>query len=274
MSRVDLTGVAAVDVETANSSPSSICQVGVAVIRYGEIDSRSWFVRPPGNRYDDKNVGIHGMMAEDTVSSPDFPAAWVQAVDYMGGRTAIAHNAEFDLKCINAAMTHYERPAPAFGLIGCTLRMAHLVWPERTKPYRLSMLCQELGIELKAHDAASDAAATLALAQHLAAEWSKGSAVDLIQASNRGWRERSQQAMRRVSRGSTNLPSSPQVDLMKKLLDERGIDHRQVIPLLKTSGQMSGLIDALFEEKRGAHRGDLNYRSKFDKKLRRIVDEG
>lgn len=61
---------------------------------------------------------------------------------------------------------------------------------------------------------------------------------------------------------------------MKKLLGERGIDDRQVLPLLKTSGQMSGLIDALFEEKRGAHRNDLNYRAKFDKKLRRILDEG
>ena len=37
---------------------------------------------------------------------------------------------------------------------------------------------------------------------------------------------------------------------------------------------MSGLIDALFEEKRDAHRNDLNYRAKFDKKLRRVVDEG
>ncbi len=274
MSRVDLAGVAAVDVETATSSPSSVCQVGVAAILDGKIRSRSWLVKPPGNRYDIKNVGIHGITAEDTVSSPGFPEVWAQAVDFIGGRTVIAHNAEFDLKCINSAMSHYEQPEPAFGSIGCTLRMAHLVWPERTKSYRLTTLCQELGIEQKAHDAGSDAAATLALAQHLAAEWSKGTAVDLIQASNQGWRERSQQAMRRVSRGSTNPPSSRQVDLVKKLLDERGIDHRQVIPLLKTSGQMSGLIDALFEEKRDAHRHDLNYRAKFDKRLRRIVDEG
>ena len=274
MSRVDLTGVAAVDVETATGSPSSVCQIGVAAILDGKITSRSWLVKPPGNRYDIKNVGIHGITAEDTVSSPAFPEAWAQAVDFIGGRTVIAHNAEFDMNCINAAMTHYEQPEPAFGSIGCTLRMAHLVWPERTKSYRLTTLSQELGIEQKAHDAGSDAAATLALAQHLAAEWSKGTAVDLIQASNRGWRERSQQAMRRVSRGSTNPPSTRQVDLMKKLLGERGIDDRQVLPLLKTSGQMSRLIDALFEEKRDAHRNDLNYRAKFDKKLRRVIDEG
>ena len=39
-----------------------------------------------------------------------------------------------------------------------------------------------------------------------------------------------------------------------------------------TSGQMSGLVDALFEEKGDAHRNDLNYLTKFDKKLRRVVD--
>lgn len=228
MSRVDLTGVAAVGVETATSCPSSVCQVGVAVIRDSKIASRSWLVKPPGNRYDIKNVGIHGITAEDTVSSPGFPEAWAQAVDFIGGRTVIAHNAEFDMNCINASMTHFEQPEPAFGSVGCTLRMAHLVWPERTKSYRLTALCQGLGIEQKAHDAGSDAMATLALAQHLAAEWSKGTAVDLIQASHRGWRERSQQAMRRISRGSTNPPSSRQVEIMKKLLDELG--HPPSVP--------------------------------------------
>lgn len=272
MSKVDLSGVAAVDVETANSSPSSVCQVGVAVVLDGGIDSRSWLVKPPGNQFDLKNVGIHGITADDTASSPRFPEVWAKAAEFIGGRTVIAHNVEFDMDCINASMSHYEQAEPTFVSYGCTLRMAHLVWPERTKSYRLSTLCQELGIEQNAHDAASDAAATLALAQHLAAEWSKGSAVDLIQASNRGWQERSEQAMRRVSRGSTEPPSSRQVDLMKKLLNERGINPQQVLPHLKTSGQMSRLIDAIFEEKRDAHRRDYNYRAKFERKLRRIVN--
>jgi len=52
----------AIDFETATASRDSACALGIAVIEDGELAATaSWLMRPPGNRYDPRNIAVHGI---------------------------------------------------------------------------------------------------------------------------------------------------------------------------------------------------------------------
>lgn len=67
----------AIDFETANHHRSSICSVGIVVIRDGKIVGKAnSLVRPSPNFYNPKNVDIHGITQDMTENSPYFPEVW------------------------------------------------------------------------------------------------------------------------------------------------------------------------------------------------------
>lgn len=225
----------------------------------GELVTREWLVQPPGNRYDGVNTEVHGLTAEDTEDAPTFPEVWAEAAELVTLDRTLAHNAEFDIDCVRAAMRHHKQKEPSFEPVGCTLRMAHVVWPTRTKPYRLDVLCAEYGIAIDAHKAGSDAAATLALADVIVSEWDdQGDIEELRAASNRGWQRRSESAMKRVARNSVTPPSTKQVNFLRSLLSECGVpDSSLIASEVKTGSEASILIDACLYAKRSGDDGDL-----------------
>ena len=51
----------AIDFETATGKRASICEIGICVVRNGEIaETRSWLVRPEENLYSYWNMQCHG----------------------------------------------------------------------------------------------------------------------------------------------------------------------------------------------------------------------
>ena len=67
----------AIDFETATSKRASICEVGICVVRNGEIaETRSWLVRPEDNRYQYWNIKVHGICPRDTEDGTDFTKVW------------------------------------------------------------------------------------------------------------------------------------------------------------------------------------------------------
>lgn len=51
----------AIDLETATSARSSICQIGITEVINGELQTpKSWLVQPEGNDYDSMNIFIYG----------------------------------------------------------------------------------------------------------------------------------------------------------------------------------------------------------------------
>lgn len=267
----------AIDVETANSYARSICALGVAYVGAdGATASRKWLVQPPGNRYVDEHSARHGLTADDTSDAPRFPEVWAQARRIISGANVLAHHAEFDVRHIQAAMRHHKHREPVFKPLGCTLRMAHLVWPQRTSSYGLAALCDDLGISHTPHDAASDAAAVLALARVMETEWDYGDLLQLRAASNRGYEGRAQSAMRRVARHSTRAPSDRQMELIATLVEERGLDAWTVTRHIVTSGQASRLIDAIFAERgdwRFTNYNPWRYERVLMPKLHKILEE-
>lgn len=64
---------AAIDFETANGKRTSVCSVGVVVVRGGEVvDTFYRLIRPRPNFYSHFTTAIHGLRYEDTADAPGF----------------------------------------------------------------------------------------------------------------------------------------------------------------------------------------------------------
>ena len=67
----------AIDFETANNDRSSICSVGIVVVRSGVVVDRIYeLIKPEPNFYNYHNTRIHGLTNDDTDDAPVFPEVW------------------------------------------------------------------------------------------------------------------------------------------------------------------------------------------------------
>lgn len=101
----------AIDFETATARRASICEVGICVVRGGEVaETRSWLVRPEHNRYHYWNIRVHGITPEETEDAPDFDQVWEEIEQtYLDEfDTFVAHNVPFDRAATSrGAVTDY-----------------------------------------------------------------------------------------------------------------------------------------------------------------------
>lgn len=146
----------AIDVETANFEPSSICAIGAVKVEGGLVtDSRYSLVRPEPDWYSRACIRVHGITDDDTYNAPSFGTVWTQWQPWLHSFTLVAHNAAFDSKCIRAACRVYglEPPKP----FKCTLTAARRSIPRGVCPSKsLDALCDFFGITLRHHHNALD----------------------------------------------------------------------------------------------------------------------
>jgi DNA polymerase-3 subunit epsilon len=139
----------AIDFETANHHPASICQVGLVRVENGEIVKQvNQLVKPPNNAYFYKNIEVHGIRPEDTEAAPTFDYVWHNEMkEYIEDEVVVAHSIGFDVNCLRNALAWYDEIQPVFEE-RCTLKI-----------YRrgLSLLSKKYKIPLNHHDALSDA---------------------------------------------------------------------------------------------------------------------
>lgn len=146
----------AIDFETATQSPDSICEVGICVVRDGEVtDTRSWLVRPPHNRYSYWNIQIHGIRPDDTEDAPGFAEVWeeIERLYLDEYDTFVAHNVPFDRKCLQAAAAAHRIHLPPLRWY-CSLATARRVYRYRCN--KLAYLCDTLGLPQGKHHRAGD----------------------------------------------------------------------------------------------------------------------
>ena len=106
---------AAIDFETANGERSSVCSVGVVVVRGGEIvDSFYSLIQPEPNYYSYWCSRVHGLCSEDTDEAPVFPEVWKQIEPLIAGLPLVAHNRPFDESCLRAAFRVYQMDYPEY----------------------------------------------------------------------------------------------------------------------------------------------------------------
>lgn len=147
----------ALDFETANYSWSSVCSVGLAVVKDSSVvERKSWLVRPPDLYFHPMFTRIHGIRAEDVRDEPDFSELWSSVLkDYLVGNTVIAHNASFDLRVLRHTLSAYLIPHPRLSY-QCSVVIARKTWPGLGS-YKLDNLARRFGISFRHHDASEDA---------------------------------------------------------------------------------------------------------------------
>ncbi len=163
-----MTDFAAIDFETANGSPSSICSVGIVIVEECRIvESIYHLIRPQPNFYHWMNVRIHGIQYSDTENVDDFPEVWAEIVPKIKGLPLVAHNSPFDENCLKAAFRRYEMEYPDYKF-HCTCRASRHVHKGLLSNHKLDTVATYCGFDLKNHHhALSDAEACAAIAMKI-----------------------------------------------------------------------------------------------------------
>jgi DNA polymerase-3 subunit epsilon len=155
----------AVDVETANSDFSSICQIGIVEFKDDQVTTRLNTLINPEDYFDPFNVSIHGITARDVKSAPKFNEIHSQLSKILTGNVTV-HHMPFDWVAITRACNKYD------------LQIIEPIWLDSAKIVRrtwdefahsgfgLANITQHLGIEFSHHDALEDARAAGMVVQH------------------------------------------------------------------------------------------------------------
>ncbi len=168
--RNDMEDFAAIDFETANGSRSSVCSVGVVVVRGGVIvDKYHSLIRPYPNYYSPFTTRIHGMTFDDTSGAPRFPEVWAEVAPMIVGLPLVAHNSPFDEGCLKAVFAVYQMEYPEYRF-HCTCRMARRRFPHLPN-HQLHTVAACCGYNLtQHHHALADAEACAEIAKIVFAE--------------------------------------------------------------------------------------------------------
>ena len=148
----------AIDVETANSNPASICQIGIVRVRDGVIKEQLSVMVDPEAPFNDFNVQLHGIDAEAVKGSATLPQIYGELRHILEGRPLVSHTA-FDRGALNGAAERYGvRPIRADWLDSSLI--ARRAWPDKyRRRWNLAFIAGSLGIAFRHHDAAEDARA-------------------------------------------------------------------------------------------------------------------
>lgn len=150
----------AIDVETANNEPSSICAIGAVKVVDGVIVERFYELVKPEPEYYFRHFteNIHGIGREDTENARLFCDVWRDVSRLADGLPFVAHNKAFDERCIRAAHRVYGMDYPDYQFY-CTLSAAKRQIPRTLlSSYSLPYVCDFLGIPFyHHHDALQDA---------------------------------------------------------------------------------------------------------------------
>lgn len=146
----------AIDFETANQYRDSACSIGLVRVKHGEItDQVVHLIRPPYREF--LFTYIHGLSWKDVARSPNFRELWpVIAPLFEGVDFIAAHNASFDSSVLRACLRSHDLEMPAAPFM-CTVQLSRSQW--EIYPTKLPDVCRYLDIELKHHEALSDALA-------------------------------------------------------------------------------------------------------------------
>lgn len=149
--------ITAIDFETANANPASVCAVGISTLEDGVIEEKYYsLIRPENNvsRFAPVNISVHGIYPEDVMYAPDFRQVYGQMKEYFEDAVIIAHNARFDMGCLKAACLNTGIPVPNITYFD-TVELSRRVFPNLPR-HRLNDMCDYLGVELDHHNALSD----------------------------------------------------------------------------------------------------------------------
>ncbi len=147
----------AIDVETANADPASICQIGVVHVGNGEICEEWQTLLNPETRFRTANIAIHGISEETVCHSPRLPDVYDELSSQIEGAILVSHTS-FDRIALEGAMRKYHLPQVKAEWLDSAV-IARRTWPQQQSRggWSLAALAAMLGIEFRHHVAVEDA---------------------------------------------------------------------------------------------------------------------
>ena len=142
---------AAIDFETANYERTSVCSVGVVIVRNGEIvDSFYSLIQPEPNYYNYWCTEVHGLCHKDTDDAPVFPYVWKKIEPLIEGLPLVAHNKTFDEGCLKAVFRCYQMDYPEYRFF-CTCRASRRHFGKLLPNHQLHTVAEACGYHLENH---------------------------------------------------------------------------------------------------------------------------
>ena len=153
--------------ETANCKRSSVCSVGIVIVRDGEIkDSFYSLIQPEPNYYNYWCTQVHGLTNEDTDKAPVFSEVWKEIEPLIQDLPLVAHNKSFDESCLKSVFKTYQMDYPDY-LFYDTLCVSRKVFPEAPN-HQLHTIAALCGYQLENHhNALADAEACAWIARKI-----------------------------------------------------------------------------------------------------------
>jgi DNA polymerase-3 subunit epsilon len=160
-----MTDFAAIDFEIANHHHSSVCSVGVVIVRAGEIKDKIYrLIRPEPEWHWWRFTQIHGLAAEDTQDAEVFPQVWKEIEPKIEGLPLVAHNSPFDEGCLRKVFRVYQMDYPDYEF-HCTCRASRKKFGDLLPNHQLHTVAAHFGFDLENHHhALADAEACAAIA--------------------------------------------------------------------------------------------------------------
>ena len=149
----------AIDFETAISH--HICAVGIVTVENGKItDEYHTLIKPPNNEYNWHNIQVHRITEIDTRNAPSFYKIYPEIKKRLQGQTVVAHNESFDRSVLQKTMAENNLDYSELEISDrweCTMKLCRA--NDKYPSAKLDECCAVDNIELKHHDALSDARA-------------------------------------------------------------------------------------------------------------------
>ena len=173
----------AIDFETANECPSSVCSIGAVLVSDGEIVNTFYsLIRPEPDYYKWFCQQVHGLGHEDTDKAQIFPHVWqrmlselLDEIDILSEDTAemptavplVAHNAGFDSRCLREVFRCYRMDYPEF-VFHDTLAASKKHFQGTLENHQLQTVAAACGYDLtNHHHALADAEACAWIAREI-----------------------------------------------------------------------------------------------------------
>ena len=156
----------AIDVETANRTRASICQIGIAQVQVGKISRAASFLINPEEPFESFQTSLHGIN-EEAVSEAETMLSIHPKLYRLIEKTPLASHSPFDKQALEKSASKYGLTMPQIKWLD-TGRVARSAWPDRYdgSSWGLKKIAADLGIEFLHHDAAEDARAAAEILLH------------------------------------------------------------------------------------------------------------
>ena len=156
----------AIDVETANERPASICQIGIVQVRVGRIGESLSVLVNPEEHFSAFNVRLHGIGPDAVQDCATLPDLCAQLRRLLEGTVLVSHTS-FDRVAFDGAARKY-RLMPIRTTWLDSAMVARRAWPDKygRRGYNLANVAADLGISFNHHDALEDARAAAEIVLH------------------------------------------------------------------------------------------------------------